>query len=66
MPLFDAVRDTVYVGTQKETTTEDLLKQIEELQNKNEALKEELKMTNETMSNMIAEFGDLFSGKTGT
>jgi hypothetical protein len=39
-----------------------LLKEIEQLQSKNEALKAALKMTNATMSKLISGFGDLFGG----
>lgn len=39
-----------------------LLKQIQELEESNEKLKEELGITKATMSNMIAEFGNMFGG----
>ena len=39
-----------------------LLKQIQVLEESNEKLKEELGITKTTMSNMIAEFGNMFGG----
>jgi hypothetical protein len=39
-----------------------LLKQVKQLEESNEKLKEELGITKTTMSNMIAEFGNMFGG----
>lgn len=42
--------------------SESLLKQIEELTNSNNSLKDELGITKTTMGNMIDEFGNMFGG----
>ena len=41
---------------------EALLKQVQQLEESNEKLKEELSITKSTMSNMISEFGNMFGG----
>ena len=48
-----------------ESELEALQQQIEDLRSKNESLKEDLRITNTTMSNMIAEFGNMFGGGSG-
>lgn len=48
-----------------ESELQALQQQSEELRSINESLKDELRITNSTMSNMIAEFGNMFGGGTG-
>lgn len=45
-----------------ESERESMLKQIEELAESNDSLKDELGITKSTMGNMIAEFGNMFGG----
>jgi hypothetical protein len=60
--LIDTYKSLSPVMPEAGAVSEEVQQELESLRKSNETLKEELKITKETMSNMISEFGNMFGG----